>query len=68
MMYMHVCVCVACVRAVRVREWPWAGESGLPLQMRIGPGLRAEMMAGTPTITSASDAHPERKIHRRNSC
>ena len=31
-----------------------------------GPGLRAEMMVGMPTIISAPDLHPERKFHRED--
>ena len=46
MMYMHVCVCAACVRAARVRAWPSAGEMGIRIR-RIW--------------ISAPDAHPERK-------
>ena len=45
-MYMHVCVCAACVRAARVRAWPSAGEMGIRIRR---------------TWISAPDAHPERK-------
>ena len=65
---------------LRPAKWESASEErGFPLRMRIrsgnpphaigsasGPGLRSEMMVGVPAVHSAPDAHPERKIHRRD--
>ena len=39
MMYMHVCVCAACVRGLGPAKWESASaESGFPLRMRIRSG------------------------------
>ena len=51
----------------------WDFRLGCASEAEISPdgamrvGLRAEMIVGVPTIISDSDAHPERKSHRKDS-